>query len=397
MPVFQYQCRDALGAVVQGQLEALDTDAATLQLRRDGLAVLELDEDDGGGFWPRAIRRGEIIYVTTQLAVMVDTGITLSTALGSIQSQEKNPSLKRLLRELQAAVEGGEDFSSALSRHPKLFDKTYLALVRASEATGTLGATLDRIALYLRKELETRSKIRGALAYPGVMLVVAVGVTIFLLTYVLPKFAPLFSRRGMQLPMSTRFMMTLSTLLIDYWPAWLAGAVAIVVGLVVSRRTPGGLQIWDWCKIHAPLFGPMVRKVAISRSIRTLGSMIGAGVPVLEAIRLCADVSSNFYYERLWLEVLDQVATGKRICEALAGTPLIPPMLVQMISTGEETGKLDKVLQRVSSYYDQEVEGALKTFTGLLEPIMITVMGVVVGGIAMSLLLPIFSLSRPAG
>ncbi len=141
----------------------------------------------------------------------------------------------------------------------------------------------------------------------------------------------------------------------------------------------------------------MARKVAISRSIRTLGGMIGAGVPVLEAIRLCADVSSNYYYERLWLGVLDQVATGKRICEALAGTPLIPPMLIQMIATGEETGKLDKVLQRVSGFYDQEVEGALKTLTGMLEPIMITVMGIVVGGIAMSLLLPIFSLSRPAG
>jgi type IV pilus assembly protein PilC len=396
MPVFQYQCRDSLGAVIAGTLEALDPDAATLQLRRDGLAVIELEEEDEG-FWPRAIRRGEIIYVTTQLAVMVDTGITLSTALGSIQAQEKNPSLRRLLRELQSAVEGGEDFSAALARHPKLFDKTYLALVRASEATGTLGVTLDRIAIYLRKELETRSRIRGAMAYPAVMLCVAINVTIFMLTYILPKFAPLFDRRGTKLPFSTRCMMTVSKLLLQYWPFWIAAAIVLIAGLIYSRRTPRGLQAWDWVKIRAPLFGAMARKVAISRSIRTLGGMIAAGVPVLEAIRLCADVSSNYYYERLWLGVLDQVATGKRICEALAGTPLIPPMLIQMISTGEETGKLDKVLQRVSGYYDQEVEGALKTLTGMLEPIMITVMGIVVGGIAMSLLLPIFSLSRPAG
>ena len=227
MPAFQYQCRDTLGAVVQGTLEASDTDAATQQLRRDGLAVIELNEEDEGIF-PRRVRRGEIVYVTTQLAVMVDTGITLAAALAGIQAQEKNLALRRVLRELQMAVEGGEDFSTALAKHPKLFDKTYLALVRASEATGSLGATLDRIAIYLRKEMETRSRIRGALAYPSVMLCVAVTVTIFMLTYVLPKFAPLFSRRGMKLPLSTRCMMALSDAMIHYWPCWIAGVVARV-------------------------------------------------------------------------------------------------------------------------------------------------------------------------
>ncbi len=397
MPQFQYQCRDRLGHVVRGELEAEGPDEATQQLRRDGLTVIELDEDDGGGLIPRRISRNEIIYVTSQLAVMVDTGITLSAALGGIQSQEANPSLKRVLRDLQVAVEGGEDFSVALAKYPKLFDKTYLALVRASEATGTLGPMLDRIALYLRKELETRSKVRSAMAYPGIMLVVAVAVTIFLLTYVLPQFMPLFNRRGIELPASTRVMMFVSDLMIHYWPFWIAGAVAAVVGLVLFRRTPRGKQTWDWLKIQTPLFGTMVRKVAISRSLRTLGAMIGSGVPVLDAIRLCADVANNYFYEQLWLRVQEQVATGKRICEALAGSPLFPPMLVQMISTGEETGKLDKVLDRVSGFYDQEVEGSLKTLTGMLEPIMISVMGVVVGGIAMSLLLPIFSLSRHVG
>ena len=291
---------------------------------------------------------------------MVDTGITLSAALAGIQSQEANPSLKRVLRDLQAAVEGGEDFSVALAKYPKLFDKTYLALVRASEATGTLGPMLDRIALYLRKELETRSKVRSAMAYPGIMLVVAVAVTIFLLTYVLPQFMPLFNRRGIELPATTRVMMVISDLMIHYWPFWIAGSVAAVVGLVLFRRTPRGKQTWDWLKIQTPLFGTMVRKVAISRSLRTLGAMIGSGVPVLDAIRLCADVANNYFYEQLWLRVQEQVATGKRICEALAGSPLFPPMLVQMISTGEETGKLDKVLDRVSGFMDQRGRGYAK-------------------------------------
>ena len=396
---FQYRARDTLGHIVDCQLDAAGAERklSTLQqLRRQGFQILSIDERDDGGLFPRRVTKTEIVYITSQLAVMVDTGITLSTALEGILTQETNPSLRLILADLKSAVEAGDDFSSALAKYPKLFNNTYLALIRASEATGKLGEMLDRIAGYLRKELDTRGKIRAALAYPAVMLVVAVSVTIFLLTYVLPKFTPLFNRRGMTLPASTRFMMGLSQLLIAYWPYWLAGSVALVAGFFFGKRTVQGRQIWDWCKISAPLSGPMLRKVIISRSIRTLGTMVASGVPVLDAIRLCADVTGNFFYERLWLAVLDQVTGGKQICVALAKNPLFPPMLVQMISTGEETGKLDVVLERVSTYYDQEVESSLKTVTSMIEPIMITIMGVVVGGIAMSLLLPIFSLSRPS-
>jgi type IV pilus assembly protein PilC len=311
--------------------------------------------------------------------------------------QEKNPTLRRVLLDLKSSVEGGDDFSSALIRYPKLFDKTYVALVRASEATGTLGVMLERIANYLRKELETRGKVRSALAYPAVMVVVAVAVTFFLLIYVLPQFTPLFNRQGIKLPVSTVIMMHVSSMLIQHWPWFLVGAVAAIAGLVFGKRTKHGTQAWHWCKINIPIIGPMVRKVAISRSVRTLGSMVAAGVPVLDALRLCAEVSNNCYYERLWLHVLEQVTSGKQICEGLVDNPLFPPMLVQMISTGEETGKLDRVLEKVSTYYDQEVDSAIKTATGLIEPIMITVMGIVVGGIAMSLMMPIFSLSRHAG
>jgi len=215
---FQYRVRDSLGKTVDGQLDADGADEAAQQLRRQGFAVLELDERDDGGLFPRRVSKSEIVYMTSQLAVMVDTGITLSTALEGIMSQEANPTLRRVLTDLKVAVEEGEDFSTALSKYPKLFDKTYVSLVRASEATGTLGTMLERIATYLRKELETRGKVRAALAYPAVLLVVALGVTIFLLTYVLPKFTPLFNRRGIQLPRTTVFMMGLSDMLTGYWP-----------------------------------------------------------------------------------------------------------------------------------------------------------------------------------
>jgi len=196
------------------------------------------------------------------------------------------------------------------------------------------------------------------------------------------------------LPGPTRFMMATSDMLTQYWYAWLLAAATLVLGFIFGKRSEPGRKAWDWVKINAPIVGPLFRKVAISRSIRTLGTMIASGVSMLDAIRLSAEVTGNYFYEKLWLEVLDHVTCGKQICESLRGNPLFPPVLVQMIASGEETGKLDLVLERVSNYYDQEVEMSLKTATSLIEPLMITMMGFVVGGIGLSLLLPIFSLSR---
>jgi type IV pilus assembly protein PilC len=393
---FDYEARDPLGHTVQGMVEAGSVEEATQQLNRDGLSVLSIEQaGEVSTLLARRVTKKEIVYTTTQLAVMVETGITLSTAIQGIIDQEKNPTLKRVLKDLKSRVESGEEFSKALARHPKLFNQTYVSLIKASEATGTLGEMLDRVAIYLRKEVEARSKIRAAMAYPAVMMVVAVGVTIFLLTYVLPKFAPLFNSKKIKLPTSTVFMMTASECLIGYWYLWLLAVIALVLGFIFGRRTEPGKKAWDWFKINAPLVGSLNRKTTISRSVRTLGAMVQSGVPMLESIQLTADVAGNYYYERIWLEVLKEVTSGKRICDVLVGNPLFPPTLVQMISSGEETGKLDMVLQRVSNYYDQEVDAAIKTTTSMIEPIMITVMGVIVGGIAMSLLLPIFQLSRP--
>jgi type IV pilus assembly protein PilC len=302
-----------------------------------------------------------------------------------------------VLNDLKQHVEQGDDFSSSLARHPKHFDKTYIALVRASEQTGTLGEMLETISLYLRSQLELRQRVRAAMAYPAVMLTLAIGVTIFLLTYVLPKFEPLFTRKGVKLPKPTIIMMTVSDALMDYWYAWLLGAVALTALYFWGRRTEPGRQILDWVKINVPVVGPMMSKVIISRSIRTLGTMVASGVSMLDAIRLAGEVSGNYYYEKAWQRVLDDITEGSRIADALHGDKLFPKTLIQMIGAGEETGKLDQVLQKVSSYYDKEVESAIKAATSLIEPIMITAMGFVVGGIALGLLLPIFSLSRGGG
>jgi len=391
---YQYTVRDQFGNTQEGKLEAASSEAAEKQLRADGYQVLDLAEADGEGLFPRRISKNELIYTTNQLAIMVDTGITLSTALGGIMQQEPNPTLRKILGELKSAVENGEDFSAALSRYPRIFDKTYVSLVKASEATGALGTMLERIGGYLRKELETRGKVRAAMAYPAVMMVLASAVTIFLLTYILPKFTPLFASRGTKLPAPTVAMMALSDNMLHYWYAWLGLGANLAAGFIFGRRTDAGRKILDWIKINLPVCGVMFRKVIISRSIRTLGTMLASGVSMLDAIRLAGEVSGNYYYEQLWNQVLGEVTTGKRICDVLYASPLFPRVLVQMISCGEETGKLDKVLERVSTYYDQEVETSVKGATAMIEPIMITVMGAVVGTIGLALLLPIFSLSK---
>jgi type IV pilus assembly protein PilC len=391
---YEYRVRDSIGTVHEGTLDATSRDEASQQLRHDGYEILDLEELQDQPLWKRRVSKKDIIYTTSQLSIMVDTGITVSTALAGIIAQETNPTLRKVLADLQRSVEAGSDFSSALARHPKQFNQTYVSLVRAAEATGTLGAMLDRIAGYLRKEVEARGRVRMAMAYPTVMMVVATAVTIFLLTFILPKFTPLFESRGASLPRPTKILMGASAILIHYWVLWLIAVVAAVVGFCFGRRTEQGRIAWDWLVINCPLLGAIYRKVILSRSIRTLATMVAAGVPVIDSIKLCSEVAVNIHYKKVWDRVLDQVTAGQRIHEALAGNPLVPNVLVQMIASGEETGKLDYVLERVSNYYDQEVEASLKTATSLIEPLMIVVMGAVVGGIGMALMLPIFSLSR---
>jgi type IV pilus assembly protein PilC len=392
---FEYRVRDALGKEHEGTIDALNRDEAVQRLRRDGLQIIDIGEDAAGiSLLAPSVRRTDVIYLTNQLAIMVDTGITLSVALQGILEQEKNSTLRRMLVEMRNTVESGEDFSSALAKYPKHFDKTYISLIKVGEATGTLAEMLERTALYLRKELEMRSKVKAAMAYPAVMATIAIGVTVFLLTYILPKFAPLFAKKGMKLPAPTRWSMAASEALIHHWPWWVGGLTALVVGVMWGLRTPRGRLIWDTVRLELPIIGTVSRKVAISRSLRTLGTMLHCGLPVLEALRLTAEVTGNVLYEKLWLQTAEEVTEGNEICDTLKGSSLFPPTIVQMISAGEQTAKLGEVLEKVSNYYDQEVETSIKTATGMIEPILISVMGVVVGTIGLALLLPVFSLSR---
>ncbi len=394
---FEYTVRDPLGKTHDGEVEAANREEATQLLRRDGFQVLELQEaGEGLALLPRRIKKSDIICTVNQLAIMVDTGITLADALEGICEQEENPALSKLLKEIKGDVESGEDFSKALAKHPKYFDQTFIAMIRASEQTGTMGEMLEQASANMLYEMETRRKVRGALAYPGAMLAISVIVTIFLLTYVLPKFAPLFARKNIDLPATTVMLMDMSALLLDHWVAWIIGAVLLVVGFVMWRRTHQGRVALDWLRINSPIVGTMLRKVAISRSIRTLGTMLRGGVPLLDALEISGEVSGNHFFQQTWLRAVNDITQGKRIRDALATSTLFPPTLLQMISCGEETGTLDNVLSKVSKHYDSEVDSALKVATRLIEPIMIVAMGGVVACIAYSLLLPVFQLSSSA-
>ena len=396
MHTFAYQAKDSLGNVHDGSIDATSAEEAKGLLTEGGMHVLSIEEEEsiGFSFGGKGISRTDIIYMTSQLSIMVETGINLSTALSGIASQEKNEALKKLILALKKEVEGGEDFSVALAKYPKYFDRTYIALVRASEKTGLMGEMLERISLYLRKEAETRGKIRAALAYPAVMICLACGVTIFLLTFVLPKFEPLFNRKGVKLPGPTVFMMTASDLLMNYWMYWIPALIALAVAFFFFRRSEPGRKVIDHVKLNSPIIGPMIRKVTIARSLNTLGTLVRSDVPMLQSLELTSQVCANSYYSTMWANVIDAVTSGSQIHESLRKSQLMPPTIVQMIAAGEETGRLDDILEKVSSHYENDVDLSIKTTTSLIEPIMIAVMGVVVGGIALALLMPIFSLSR---
>jgi len=396
MQAYAYKAKDPLGNIHDGTVDADSLEDAKAIIASGGMHVVSVEEEEEGGFsfGFNRISTSDIIYMTSQISIMIETGINLSTALSGIASQEKNESLKNLLLDLKSDIDSGEDFSAALSKYPRYFDQTYIALVRASEKTGLMGEMLDRVALYLRKEAETRGKIKAALAYPAVMMVMAIGVTIFLLTFVLPRFEPLFSRKGVELPTPTVVMMVTSTVLLEYYMYWIPALVAVGVGFYFFRKSETGRSVIDHIKLNMPVIGPMVRKVTIARSLNTLGTLVRSDVPMLQALELTSMVCNNIYYAKMWSSVIESVTSGNQIHECLRKSKLIPATIIQMIAAGEETGRLDDVLEKVSSHFEDDVDLSIKTTTSLIEPIMIAVMGIVVGGIALGLLMPIFSLSR---
>ncbi len=415
MPNFTYTARDSAGAPVNGTIEAASIADASKVLRAEGKYPTSVHpsgggdgpgDADGGGSGgaditgsPSAnpdvkITRPEVIQFSTQLAIMVETGVTLSEALDCIATQTDRPNVKTLVEDVARQVQGGSDFSSALARHPRSFPRLYIALIKASEKSGMMSKLLIRANTYLKDEAEILRKVKGALTYPGIMLAFAMITTTFLLTFVLPKFTTIYEGKGAALPVPTRVLMGLSDFLVGHWMSVTAALATLGIVGYFYFTTEGGIRVKDWIQINCPLIGAMFRKLHLARTLRMVGTMAGAGVNLVDAVHTAQDLCGNTYFRELWGKVSEQIQAGKQLSEPLFHSPLVPRGISQMLHSGEKSGKLGIVMEQVSGYAEQELKEQITELTRYIEPAMIIIMGVIIGGVALALLLPIFTMSR---
>jgi type IV pilus assembly protein PilC len=401
MPTYRYETRDASGKVNHGVIAAANLTAASQQLRTGGQLILALQPADSErkktslkdlniSFGPSA---KDVQNFTSQLAVMIRAGISIRAAIEGIADQAENPKFKAMLVQMRKDVEGGKQFSDALLRYPKTFSPLYINMVKASELSGGFSSMLEKIATYLQHQIETRSMVVGAMIYPGIIGGMAISTTVFLLTFVLPRFMVIFKGKEAALPAPTKLLLALSGFMTNYWYVLLAALVAAIWGMVLMLRTDWGRMWFDKVKLTVPLFKKLFRALYISRSLHTMGQLINAGVPMLDTISITAEISGNMLYKRMWRAVYSAVKQGKKISTPLNKSPLLPKSVVQMIGAGEESGKLGEVLAEVADFYNRELRSVIKSVTAMIEPLMIVLMGSIVGFIAMSIILPIFKLS----
>ena len=402
MMTYKYQLRDSGGGVSSGMISASSVTEAAQLLRGQG-SVLDIAPAAGPASWLAKLRSisidlgpglKDVMNFTSQLSVMIKAGISIRAAVDGVAEQTENPKFHRIVQQLGADVEAGKPFSEALARHPKVFSSLYVNMVRASEMSGSFGRMLARIALYLRQQCETRSMVRGAMVYPIIIAVMAVGTTIFLLTFVLPRFSTIFEGKEAALPAPTKILLATSEFMRTFWYLCIGGVGGLVGGFWYFVHTPFGRKWCDAVKLKLPLLKTMFRAMYITRGLQTMGEMINAGVPMLEAIQITADVSGNTLYKNLWMRVYQSVKEGKKVSAPLVRSRLLPRNVVQMVAAGEESGKLGEVLNDVSEFYANELRNTIKAITAMIEPLMIVIMGAVVGFIAMSIILPIFKLSQ---
>jgi type IV pilus assembly protein PilC len=401
MPEYRYESRNASGKTSLGILTAPTLASASETLRARGEQIVSLNPAESASSEPwykKGISLGpsqkDIANFTSQLSVMLRAGISLRGAVEGIADQTQNPKFKEMLRTIQRDVESGKQFSEALQRYPKKFGSLYINMVKASELSGGLSKMLEKIAGYLMQSIETGNMVKGAMVYPGIIGTLAIGVTIFLLTWVLPRFMVMFAGKEEILPLPTKVLLNLSGFMTVYWWAVLLGIVALVWGTIYANTTTPGRSFFDSVKLKVPLFKKLFRALYISRGLHTMGQLLNAGVPMLDTIAITADVSGNVHYKRMWYSVHTAVKQGKKISAPLANAELLPKSVVQMVSAGEESGKLGEVLDEVAGYYHKELVGVIKSVTSMIEPLMIVVMGGLVGFIAMSIILPIFKMSQ---
>jgi type IV pilus assembly protein PilC len=402
MAVFAYTAKTADGKKVESVIRAADKGAAQAELKKKNLTVATIVEQKGGkkgsGLFgpPRPrVKTKDIAVMTRQLSTMISAGIPLLESLEILHEQASDPGFKNSLDKIIERVRAGSDFSTALSEHPKLFTKIYVNMIKAGEASGQLDVILQRLADYMESVEELKREIRAAMTYPVISLVLILSITVGLVVGIVPKFQTIFLQMEMkELPLPTEILLKISDALREQYVIVIGVSIVLVVAFVMYIRTKPGMRQWHWFLLHAPVFGPLFRKVAISRFSRTFATLIQSGVPMLGALDIVAATAGNVLVEEAVLKAKDAVSKGETLGDPLTATRVFPPMVTRMISIGEKTGALEKLLMKIAEFYDGEVRATVKALTSLIEPLLIATMGFIVGFIVLSIFLPIIKIQQ---
>ncbi len=398
MPLFIYKGRNRLGRKVKGDFDAPTLEMADAALRRRGFTQLTVKPKPKdileGTFLEGKVTDRDMVIFSRQFSTMINAGVPILQSLQIMCEQTENKVLRRILYNVRNDIEGGSSLFEAMRKHPKVFSDLYSNMVNAGETGGILDTILLRLAEYLEKAAKLKARVKSAMVYPGVVVTVAVAVIAIILIFVIPTFEEMFKDFGAALPLPTQIVINMSRFTQDNF-LWMIGA-AIVFAIIAKRlyRFERVKIMVDFWVLTLPIFGPLMRKVAVARFSRTLSTMVSSGVPILSALDIVAKTSGNKTVERGVLEAKKSISEGQTLADPLEATGVFPPMVIQMIAIGESTGSLDHMLGKVADFYDSEVDVAVETLTSLLEPAMIVFLGVVVGGLVVSMYLPIFKIGE---
>jgi type IV pilus assembly protein PilC len=402
MPVYTWVAETKKGRKLKGELEAADERIALSQLKRRNLTVKKLkpkpkDIFENVSWLQPKVSSKDIVVFTRQFSTMIDAGLPLVQGLTILAEQSENKTFKTILKEVTKDVEGGSTLAEALGKHPKVFDDLFVNLVAAGEVGGILDTILRRLADYIEKAEKLKSKIKGAMTYPLVVVAIAIIVIAVILIFVIPVFEDMFAGFGAALPAPTQLVVNMSRFIKGNVHFIIIGLAIGVVALRQYRNSKQGRKSTDALLLKVPIFGELLRKVAVARFTRTLGTMIQSGVPILDSLEIVAKTSGNVILEEIIYEVRGSIAEGQTIAEPLSETDIFPGMVVQMISVGEATGALDTMLGKIADFYDDEVDAAVEALTSMLEPLLMLFLGGSIGGLVIAMYLPIFQMAAAMG
>ncbi len=397
MPSFVYVARETgSGREIRSSVDATTEQAAIGALLNRNLLVVSIQEKVGkkGRTSGGKVALADLVVFTRQLATMIDAGLAMVQSLQALAEQTNNKVMRDVIKDVCTRVEGGDSFSEALQKHPNAFDKLYVSMVGAGEKGGLLAEILARLAVYLENTARLRKKVKSAMMYPTVVTFVAIAITIFLLVKVIPVFGEIYSDFGAKLPGPTQFLINLSNLLKQYFLLVILAGGGLIYGWIYFIKTKPGREFWDARRIKLPIFGGIAHKICLARFTRTLASLIRSGVPILEVLQIVSQTVGNVVMEKAIQVAASDIERGESISAALSKHPVFPNMIIRMITAGEQTGKIDSMLERISDFLDEEIETTLSGITSLIEPILIVFLGVVVGGMVICMFLPIFKMSE---